>query len=195
MLTPLYPVTNTAATITIVAPGALAGATSVPVAPLTLALPDEFILDFGASKFAKLSAAAEIDDEELTTDPIPTALDAADEATLQGSLTAYGLLSDGVKALTGDEQIALNIDAELVLELTDGYTGDDAEKLKVAVAHQMNLLKELDVNALRLKSVSPANPGPTRTFRDRWIDPRAAMIVAMVTGRKAVRFEPMAIGA
>lgn len=196
MLTPLYPVTNEPATVLVVAPGALAGETTLPIAPLTIELTTGQVLDFGEpGKFARLADDAVVDAISLTTDPLPSDILAGDEYEIPGSTAGYGILSEGVKAMTPDDQVALNIDAELVLDLTAGYTGDDAEQLKVAVAHQMNLLKELDVNALRLKSVSPANPGPTRTFRDRWVDPRAAVIVARVTGRKAVRYEPLAIGA
>lgn len=195
MLTPNYPVTNSPATVAVVAPGALAGETALPVSPMTIDLEAGTVLDFGGVKFARLADDAALDDEELVTDELPSDVDAGDTAAIPGSTPAYALLSDGVKALSADGRLALNIDAELVLDLTAGYAGDDAEQLKVAVAHQMNFLNELDVNALRLKSVSPANPGPTRTFRDRWVDPRASVIVARVTGRRAVRYEPLAIGA
>lgn len=194
MLTPAYPVSTPAATITVRSPGAIAAATSLPVNAITLALPLAFVLDFGTSHYAKLSAAAAINATTLAVQALPLALTTAMTATVPGNSAAYGNLSEAVRALVDSDRIALNVSAELVLDLTAGYTGVDAEQLAIAVAFQMNLMQELDVNAMRLKSVSPASPGPTRTFRDRWVDPRAAVIVAKVTGRKAVRFEPMEAG-
>lgn len=191
MLTPLYPIANAPATITVAAPGASVDDESIPVDALTTALPIGFILDFGDGKFAKLATAAEVDDEALDVEPIPTAIDEGDTATISGNATAYGVLSEAVRALDSADRIALNIAAELVLDLRAPiYSGDDAEELAIAVAYQMNVQAEYDVGKAMLKSVSPASPGPTRTFRDRWIDPRAAAIVARVTGRQAVRFTP-----
>lgn len=71
---------------TVGAAGAAIGATSVPVAALTGAIPNGTILDFtGAGKFAKLTAAAAAGAVTLTVEALPQALVSGDVATYPGS--------------------------------------------------------------------------------------------------------------
>lgn len=190
MLTPLYPVTNAPATITVVAPGALAGETSVPVAPLEIALLSGQILDFGSSKFAKLATAAVVTAVALTTEALPTDLDPGDEAEVPG-FQAYDLLSDAVVKLSEPKRTALNRRAERSLGLTKpAYTGEDADELAMAVALQMNFAHAEGKQPSFKKSSTNGNPAIMDTFRDRWVDPEAAAIVERVTGAHPVRFTP-----
>lgn len=66
------------------AAGAAANATAVPVDALSGAIPSGTLLDFGAKKFARLSAAAAAGATSLTVDAIPTALVDDDTATYAG---------------------------------------------------------------------------------------------------------------
>lgn len=63
------------------AAGALAGATTVPVAALSGAIPVGTTLDFGGAKFARLTVAAATGATSLTVAAIPTALVSGDTAT------------------------------------------------------------------------------------------------------------------
>lgn len=64
--------------------GAIAGATSVPVAALTGAIPSGTTLNFGTTKFATLSAAAAAGATTLTVLALPTALVSTDTARYAG---------------------------------------------------------------------------------------------------------------
>jgi len=61
--------------------GAAQGATSVPVAALTGAIPSGTVLDFGGAKFARLTAAAAAGATSLTVTALVTALVSGDTAT------------------------------------------------------------------------------------------------------------------
>ena len=203
MLAPLYSIANLPATVTVAAPGAAQAAVSVPIDALELALADGYVLDFGGAKFARLSAAAAVDAVALAVDALPTALVAGDEATIPGS-PASSLLSDkwanlGGPNATADQrtaqQTALHLSAELMLDLTaPAYTGDDADMLGFAVVRQINFMLEHGIAPSVLRSAADTSRGLTTTYRDRWIDPDAAAIVARVTGRRQVRFEPAMAG-
>jgi hypothetical protein len=67
------------------AAGALAGATSVPVAALTGPIPNGTVLDFGGAKFAVLTAAAAAGAVALTVRALPTALVSGDTALYEGT--------------------------------------------------------------------------------------------------------------
>lgn len=205
MLAPLYSIANMPATVTVAAPGAAQSALSVPVAALELALPNGYVLDFGGAKFARLSADADVDAVALAVDALPTALIAGDEATVPGS-PASSLLSEKWENLGGpnassDEraaaQTALHVDAELLLGLQPAaapYTGDDADMLGFAVVRQINFMLEHGITPSVVQSSADTNRGLTTTYRNRWVDPDAAAIVARVTGLRQVRFEPAMAG-
>lgn len=67
------------------AAGAAGGATSVPVAALTDAIPTGTTLDFGTNKFARLTAPAAAGAVTLTVAALPTALVSGDTATYPGT--------------------------------------------------------------------------------------------------------------
>lgn len=197
MLTPLYPIANTPATITVVAPGALAAAIAVPVSALTIALPSGYILAFVSGKFAKLSADRAAGAVSLAVASLREALTAGDTATVPGSQasTLLGGPTDKWAKLPSDAvRTAMQLDAEMILELDAAenvYTGTDADKLAYAVVHQLLFMLEHGLTPSLVKSSSQGGPSPmTKVYRDRWIDPTAASIVARVTGRRAVRYEP-----
>lgn len=73
-----------ASVVTVGAAGAIATATSVPVAALTDAIPNGTVLSFGGAKFARLTAAAAAGATSLTVAPLPTALVSGDTATYAG---------------------------------------------------------------------------------------------------------------
>lgn len=64
--------------------GAAQGATSVPVAALSGAIPNGTVLDFGGAKFARLTAAAAAGATSLTVAALPTALVSTDAARYAG---------------------------------------------------------------------------------------------------------------
>jgi hypothetical protein len=67
------------------AAGAAQGAVSVPVSPvLSGPIPSGTVLDFGANKFARLTAAAAAGAATITVAALPTALVDADKATYPG---------------------------------------------------------------------------------------------------------------
>lgn len=195
-LTPLYAILPVTITITVAAPGALAAAVAVPVAALSGDVPSGTILDFGSGKFAKLSADAAEDDVSLDVDPLGLALVAGDDATYAPP-TGNPLLIEAWGKLASDaERTAQHIRAELDLNLRAPlYTGDDALELSYAIVLQINFNLKRSLTSASLKSVASAGTlGKTEAFRDRYVDPEAAAIVARVTGVKAVRFEPWAVG-
>jgi hypothetical protein len=79
---------STAASAVVSAAGAAGGATSVPVAALTRAIPNGTKLIFlpGANKSAKLTAAAIVGATTLTVEAIPTALVSGDSAPISDPL-------------------------------------------------------------------------------------------------------------
>jgi len=195
MLTPLYAIANVPATITVVAPGAAQGDATVPVDSLTIALPNGTIVDFGSAKFAKLVLAAAIGDDALATDLLPTALVAGDVATIAGSSASPLLSEKWAKLKTDADRTALHLAAEMMLGLVAPvYTGDDADMLGFAIVRQINFMLEHGVTPSVVQSAADGNRGTTTTYRNRWVDPDAAAIVALVTGAKPVRFEPATVG-
>lgn len=64
--------------------GAIAGATSVPVVALAIALASGVTLDFGGAKFARTTAAAAAGATSIAVAALPTALVAGDKATVAG---------------------------------------------------------------------------------------------------------------
>lgn len=96
---------------------------------------------------------------------------------------------------TPEEKEATHIMAELLLDLrAPAYTGADGEELAYAVVRQINFAMEHGVTPDVMKSVSQTVPGTTTTYRDRYLDPGAAAIVARVTKVATVRYVPMSRG-
>lgn len=194
MLTPNYPVTSEAATITVVAPGGLAGDTSVPVAPLEIDIPSGYALKLDTGRAIILAEDAGVDDEALTVEELPFDVEAGLTGEIPGS-AASAILSEKFAKLPSDEKrLATELVAEEILELPVGYVGDDAERLAFAKVLQINFMLERGYEPLVKKSLGKANPGSNDVFRDRWINPDAAVIVAKVTGRQQVRYAPSLAG-
>lgn len=82
-----------ASVVTVGVAGALAAATSIPVAALTDAIPSGTVLSFGTNKFARLTAAAAVGATSLTVAAIPTALVSGDTATYAGVGATVTVLS------------------------------------------------------------------------------------------------------
>lgn len=148
-----------APTVIVAAPGALQDETSVPTGPLLYELPVGFILDFGSSKFAKLTAAAKADDLSLETEPLPRNLLPGDEANIPRNVrvsrrSLYS--SDDWEALTADEDYKQRGDVlfamwgvwsrcdEYRLEYSDGYVNppEDIKSLVLELAQNQYLLNE-----------------------------------------------------
>lgn len=74
----------TDAVVVTVSAAALAGATTITVTALSGPIPNNTLLDFGTTKFARLTAAAATGATTLTVDALPTALAIGDVATYPG---------------------------------------------------------------------------------------------------------------
>jgi len=194
-LTPLYSVLVPAVTVTVATPGASQGAMTVPVEALAAGMPTGTILDFGSAKFAKLADDANEAATVLDTAPIPTDLAEGDEATYQPP-SGSPLLSDAAQVLATnkpDKFLAEHLRAEMLLGLTvPVYEDTDAEELAFAVILQINYQVAHRNKVPDMKAVSSERG--TESFRDRSVDPDAAMIVERVTGRRSVRYEPAGFG-
>ena len=83
-VTVTYKDKNTAVTVTVAAAGAAQGATSIPVTALSGAIPTGTTLDFGAAKFARLTAAAPSGATTLTVAPLTIPLPGSATATYAG---------------------------------------------------------------------------------------------------------------
>ncbi len=77
--------------ITVVAPGAVATDTTVPVTPLTVALAIGDLIKFGDAQVVVIAAAAAVDDEELTVEELPFDLEPGTEGAIPGDpeISAY----------------------------------------------------------------------------------------------------------
>src|SRR4051812_24474125 len=80
--------------ITVVAPGALTGETTIPITPLTVTLAAGDLLPFDTSKVVVLAEAAAIDDEEITAEALPFDLDPGAEATIPSDSEVIDLIVD-----------------------------------------------------------------------------------------------------
>jgi hypothetical protein len=78
------------AEIIVVAAGASAGDTSLPVAPLPIRLELGAVLPFGGSKRAILAAVGAVNQETLIVDPLPQDLAPGDEAIVPSPVTSVG---------------------------------------------------------------------------------------------------------
>lgn len=111
-------------------------------------------------------------------------------------ITAHPLLGGKYNQLKSpEEKEATHIMAELLLGLRGpALVGADAEELAYAVVRQINFGLEHGITPDIMKSVSQTVPGTTTTYRDRYLDPGAAAIVARVTKVAQVRYVPMTTG-
>lgn len=106
----------------------------------------------------------------------------------------YGLKDDTLFTAV-EKKKAYNIFAEQALRLkAPAFTGDTADRIKYAVARQINVLLNEGIEPLVLKSISNTTPGNTTQYRDRYVDPLAAQIVEDETGVRPVRYVPKVRG-
>lgn len=145
-------------TATVGAGGAIAGATSVPVAALSGPIPSGAILDFtGAGKFARLTAGAATGAATLTVEALVQALVAGDQAAYLGSGvkfipsgTAIGRTIAERNANTGygpaaalDDEIYL-----LALDVADANEDNDGVLLRPNAVVKENFLPEVMAETL-----------------------------------------------
>jgi hypothetical protein len=98
----------------------------------------------------------------------------------------HPILSAKAKALQLDDTEAFFAQAE-VAESVLGIpatipSGVDSSKLVLAVAMQVNFQIEQGLDPLILSSSSSSHARNSQVFRDRWIDPRAAVIARGAMG-------------
>lgn len=94
-----------------------------------------------------------------------------------------------------DEAVAHVVLAEMLLGLkAPVYTGEPAERLKFAIAIQVNFQLQQGVEPDVLKSVSNTHPGNTTQYRDRMVSPDARALTQYVTGNTPVGFRPPGLG-
>lgn len=127
---------NGAVTVVVGAAGAAAGAVSVPVDALSGPIPAGTILDFGADKFAKLSADAAAGAVTIATVAIPTALVDDDTATypgtsdrkvvVSGTVVSRSTMTDKwVPAVDGHDFIAI-----VAFDVVDADNVEDVELVR-----------------------------------------------------------------
>lgn len=146
------------------AAGALANATSVPVAALADAIPSGTLLDFGGKKFARLSAAAAAGATSLAVDAIPTALVSGDTAyylpegtpkRAAAGTPVYIALSDFEAGANGGAQwkycgpgvtphATTDIVRILAFDVTDVDANNDGDILRPGTLIKINHLPEWD---------------------------------------------------
>lgn len=193
MITPLYSILPVTILVVVAAPGALADDESVPVEALTGGVPAGTDLRFAPGKIAVVASDAAVGAESIDVEPLAFALIAGDEAGYAPP-TGNPLLSERWNGLTAARQTSEQIRAEMALGLTAGYDGSDAEELAYAIVLQINFQLARGETPDIQKSVANAKTGLNDTYRDRYVDPEAAAIVARVTGAAQVRFTPMTAG-
>ncbi len=106
---------------------------------------------------------------------------------------AFAGLVDISGGATGNQQrTAINEAAEMELGLTSpAYTGDAADRLKYAVALEINFLLKQGIEPVVMSGITDNRSGATTSqYRNRAVNPEAAQIVEQVTGRKPVRLSP-----
>ena len=128
--------------VTVGAAGALATATSIPVAALSGPIPSGTVLDFGTNKFARLTADAVATDTALTVAALPTALVSTNTATYKGGELVAFL---DAAAAAGDttvsvEEVPVPIpdNAEAILPLPVGYEIERGRHVKAGTVVDLN---------------------------------------------------------
>jgi hypothetical protein len=104
-------------------------------------------------------------------------------------LTGNALLTGKVNALPTDKKTAQQNLAEALLNLTDAFVGalspTQLERVKMAVALQMNYQVEQGIDSFVLESESSTQQGESRSYREGALHPQAKAIVEgieIVTG-------------
>lgn len=111
-------------------------------------------------------------------------------------VTDHPLLGQKFISLKTEEaQVQENIRAEMLLGLKGpAYTGDDKDRLKLAVVHQINFQLEQGLTPEIHRSVTNNVPGASTAYRNRIVSPEAWKIISDVTGVQTIGFRPPGIG-
>ncbi|HXG86525.1 MAG TPA: hypothetical protein VNI84_21080 [Pyrinomonadaceae bacterium] len=147
---------------TVGAAGALAGATSVPVAALSGAIPAGTTLDFGGAKFARLTAPAAAGATTLTVAALPTALVSGDTALYAGTSGKKTVIAGTRIGRTFAERDtdaffgpAADADDEVLIvayDVIDAGETNDAEVLRKGTLIKENLLPGWATETAALKA-------------------------------------------
>lgn len=142
--------------------GAAQGATSVPVAALSGAIPSGTTLDFGGAKFARTTANAAAGATSLTVAALPTALVSGDAATYTPAGSLRTIPSGTVLGRTYAERDAntpfgpaADADDEvylLVFDVPDALTNNDATLYRPGSIVKENLLGTFAALSTTLKA-------------------------------------------
>lgn len=93
------------------------------------------------------------------------------------------------KLKTNAERTDQVVLAELLLGLRPpAYAGRAADEIMYGIALQVMFQMEQGVTPDIMKSLSNSHPGNTTTYRDRYLSPDAAVLVARATGTKYTGF-------
>jgi hypothetical protein len=114
-------------------------------------------------------------------------------APIYPGVNALPLLADAGslyrKLKTDAERTDQIVVAELLLGLRPpAYAGRAQSEIEYAVALQVQFQMQQGVTPEITKSVSQAHPGNTTTYRDRYLSPEAAAIVARATNTATTGF-------
>jgi hypothetical protein len=113
-------------------------------------------------------------------------------ALLFEPLIGHALLSGQFAGLPDDDQRNAQQEiAELLLGLSSPFPTDPelVEAVKLAVVLQINYQLQQGTEPETVKSMTQNHPGIMTSYRDRYLSPRAAAIVASLMHVKAVRWE------
>ncbi|HEY6872690.1 MAG TPA: choice-of-anchor D domain-containing protein [Geobacteraceae bacterium] len=143
-------------TATVGAGGAAAGATSIPVAALSGAIPNGTLLDFvsngtGALTVARLTAAVAKGDTQLLVAPLPTALASGDSATFEGNDVVTPLVN--LQWAVDGKTIAATVPSGIKTGQLTVTRGDNGKTTTVGVT--------LHVNSPNIPVIRVSPPAPS----------------------------------
>lgn len=137
-----------AVVVTVGLAGAAQGATTVPVAALSGAIPSGTVLRFSADEFATLSAAAAAGATSLTVEALVNALESADTATYQGTIGRAPIVSGTLIGRTYAERDA---------STSFGPAGDSDDEVYFVAFDVTDALQVNDVELYRPGSIVKEN--------------------------------------
>jgi hypothetical protein len=107
------------------------------------------------------------------------------------TVSGHALLSEQVLALPEPKRDAYQTLAESLLELgSPVYTVPfDVERVTLAVVRQMNFLVAQGIDPYITESTSSGHSSQSVVWRDRWIDPVAALLIAQVMAQYDAKSE------
>lgn len=95
-----------------------------------------------------------------------------------------------------DERESYCLVAEALLRVGENAVTEPTKLVTMqnAISLQVNFLLDQGMAPHIAAQTSQSSPGVTSTFRNRWLDPRAAALAANALGIEAVRFQPPMFG-